>query len=948
MVKVETRNLDFEDFCGNHLDVVLQNISTITPVEAQHFNDLLKTNPSFFDIVNHFSNYSHDQTKNLNFMQDMVLLAFHQKLLTRQQAAAFLEYASMKLDFSSVRIFDVFLHDGKISNEFLLLLAQFADSKSKEKLIASLKGKKNFECCFFGIDIDKDKILDPKIDGTLQVANKLKIVHYTTTMIPRLDLPENEEREPASIYNVRSFNTIMRDLLTQAIYGEHAKNLYTRLGIFSVDDIERSVKKFGRYSAIDYYAVPCAKEFHGVKAQAFFNTLHDELHRRLISTIPNPVFSAYLHMVDVVREKSGLKPAIKDGHPISQGVFSTEIWDGFDMECGLFVNDARNNEERKNNVTKDLIKMMHADVYTENRPVGLCPSSPYIDTTWLVMIDMVLNKDIWQKYLIDASQISADPLYGELYQFVVTHQEILRHEASPIKQIAKIKALWFGMTYDEKKLLGFRRRENLIELSYDKNAMNPTLCSKKIALKMLNLSIKDFQDDDFRLQHSDLFNEFVNRLAKDGKFFYGNIHTRDQFDFIMSHVQDPVLVDSLNYFINYKIDICLKEGNYFLEKKDYNEATAKLSNVLNLIGNYDYLKKSEVQRLIAISAKENMDELKRKKNDFSSNAEPQNKLIISDDSSSEEEINFDFNTKQFERNVIKFGAIALHVFAFNGEEGDVIKLLNDGYDPMIEDDQGNIPIELAIDNNHFSIINELFSRMESQSPVIRKDLLDRLLKRALYNTISYPSSLPQLHIYNDSDGSIVRTRFDILKYFIVKGADMNLKIDGGWTPLLIAVRSNISHLIIHLLSLSNPSVDINHTLDDGWTALHIAVQNLYPDLVIFLLNRGASTTIKNSTGDIPIVLALRSGNTEMFNILFKHMLVSGQFKNKWIIQSLTSEIKKMKIVPEVVINLMKQFSDHGHSQQKLFHEQKNPLSAPKNPVEKPTLTRDPSSKKTSS
>lgn len=933
---MDARNLDFEDFCGSHVDTVMRNINKITPQEAQVFYELLDSNPNFFDILMHFDKASENQIQNMNYMSDMVLLAFYNNKMTRQQAAMFLEYISMKADFPRVRIFDVFLKNGEISNDFLQILPDFVDDQSQEKLLASLTGKKNFECCFFIVEVNKDKISDPRIEGTLQLANMLNVIHYVPEIIPRIDLLEDiidSKIKPSSIYNVYHFNPVMRDLLTQAIYGEDAKHIFSRLGIFNIDDIERSVRKFGRYSAVDYYAVTCAKEYHGVKAPAFYNTLHDELHRRLISTIQNPVFIAYLHLVDIVREISGLNPAKKDGKPVSQGVFCTEVWDGIDMECGLFINYRQSNEERRKNITKDFIRMMNTYVYTESKPVGLCPPSPYIDTTWAVLINMVLHKDIWLKFSIDISQLATDPNFKDLYQFIEDHQEILKqNEDSPIKQIAQIKALWFNMTYDEKKVSGFRRKDNLIEILYDKQPMNPTLCTKSTAIKMLNLDIDNFEKEDFRKENPHLFIEFINRLAKDYDVFYENIIKRSQFDFIMKHVVDLVLKDSLNFFLNHKINGFIEKGRSLHEKHDYGEAIVEFKLALSLIEINSPLE-GDVKQLIDLANQEIMNDLIRKYLDQkevsvdTDSLDDIHKLIISDtnilndeekkysdDVSSDEEVHFDFDQETPQANSQRF---PLHSAAFYGEYINVISLLESGYDPMLRDERGgNTPIELAIDNNHLSIINELFIYMVGQS-LILNTMFDNWFKRALYNALS-------------SDPSTLIDRFHTLNYFVDRGANINIEIEGGWTVFLVAVRNNMSYFIIHLLSKTNPNVNINHQKQDGWTALHIAVLNGHLELTSFLLRQGADTTLKNNEGDIPIVLALKDGNVEAFKILFNYMLENKQFKNEWIIYSLSTVMKRMSFVPEVVISLMKQVSNIDNFQQRFFNEQPSYTTGPVN------------------
>ena len=191
----------------------------------------------------------------------------------------------------------------------------------------------SYEACFFSADIPEEHLKEVKISNFLDFAKDLKIIQKSSApLINPRKFPEVETMEPekSSILITMIMGSMsVKDAISKAIYGEHAKKSYPRLGEFSIDMIGESMENNGRYIAIDYPSIPSSRSFHKIESSPTYVALHDEVHRRLISTIPNPAYAAFIDAIKMVIEKTGFK-------------WSREIWDAMDMEVGDFLNDYLN------------------------------------------------------------------------------------------------------------------------------------------------------------------------------------------------------------------------------------------------------------------------------------------------------------------------------------------------------------------------------------------------------------------------------------------------------------------------------------------------------------------------------------------------------------------------------------------------------------------------------
>jgi len=145
------------------------------------------------------------------------------------------------------------------------------------------------------------------------------------------------------------------------------------------------------------------------------------------------------------------------------------------------------------------------------------------------------------------------------------------------------------------------------------------------------------------------------------------------------------------------------------------------------------------------------------------------------------------------------------------------------------------------------------------------------------------------YIINDHDQQ--------LKDLLRRGMDPNRKSPNQQTPLTLAAREN-SWKAFDVL-LASPKIDVNlpnahnetplmytalvgdlprtqqilskgaKVNQPGWSALHYAAIKGHSKIVALLISKGASVNEHSLDGDTPLILAVRSGNTDTVQALIK-------------------------------------------------------------------------------
>jgi ankyrin repeat protein len=109
-------------------------------------------------------------------------------------------------------------------------------------------------------------------------------------------------------------------------------------------------------------------------------------------------------------------------------------------------------------------------------------------------------------------------------------------------------------------------------------------------------------------------------------------------------------------------------------------------------------------------------------------------------------------------------------------------------------------------------------------------------------------------------------RFDIARYLVLKGADVNRPSDNGFNvyPLHSAAAGNFTSTARMLIE---NGADVNVKQSAGTTPLHSAAQNGNLELLILLLEKGAKVDIRMEGGKLPADLARERGFYDIAEIL---------------------------------------------------------------------------------
>jgi len=109
-------------------------------------------------------------------------------------------------------------------------------------------------------------------------------------------------------------------------------------------------------------------------------------------------------------------------------------------------------------------------------------------------------------------------------------------------------------------------------------------------------------------------------------------------------------------------------------------------------------------------------------------------------------------------------------------------------------------------------------------------------------------------------------QFEVARYLVLKGADVNLPSDNGFRvfPIHSAAAGNYNEIARMLI---DAGANVNVKQQAGATPLHSAAQNGNLELLIMLLENGADTEVRMEGGKLPADLAREKGFTEISEIL---------------------------------------------------------------------------------
>jgi hypothetical protein len=488
----KTDDTDYSDFCGSYVP----DFSKIDEKTVEGMLVVLKTS-TYLDALLIFGN----ETPHL------ALYAFSKGYISREQMATLLEVREMHQIFSTIQARSFFDDEGNWTDVFQHILPHFC-SKDQAKYffeyIRKLPAAEQYYYTITHISAPKD---NPKLNDFLSLVESIKLIHISNGLLmQRFEFPEAEQPKQVTIkrQDITIFGIGVRNALMQARYGAHAKKLFPRLGIFTKDDIESSIRKNGRYSAVAFPEVPDVTQFHQITARTFYLTLHDEYHRYLMSTIPNSLHLPYLYAINVIRERAQV-----NGKNVR---WSKEIWEAMDMEFGAFI--PYTTIERDANdiatISSNFYRLITDQIYSENRTPGLFYESPDNDTTWVLLIDFVEHRKEWLKFNIDPLLFPESSTYRKLYDFVIQQRALLKPNQSVAQNVAILKSKYFNLPYDLNDKTEFVKKDDYLQVMDNNKPVYQSKCKVLILNKLRHVwDLIDY----LKLLSGDDRRSFLNYLA---------------------------------------------------------------------------------------------------------------------------------------------------------------------------------------------------------------------------------------------------------------------------------------------------------------------------------------------------------------------------------------------------------------------------------------------------
>jgi hypothetical protein len=254
-----------------------------------------------------------------------------------------------------------------------------------------------------------------------------------------------------------------RDLLTKLVYKEHAKQqrFFYGKGI-SREMILAGEEERARFAIASFPDVEDVPSIHQIPVPPIFAKIHDDLHQQGISAIPNGVYSAFLHLAKQLQRMAG-RP------------WSPEIWHLVDMDFS--VSRLKFGETPSNKDLTSLFFNLLSEGDLDGNPVAIFLPTPYCDTSWMILMDMVEHKAEWEKFGIKPDELP-EPL-KEMYYFLYDHLE--EDLPLPVK-LLKLKCEFLQIPYPKGTVSLSKRAEKIpvpIEILVDGK---PYPISKRVIL----------------------------------------------------------------------------------------------------------------------------------------------------------------------------------------------------------------------------------------------------------------------------------------------------------------------------------------------------------------------------------------------------------------------------------------------------------------------------------
>lgn len=113
---------------------------------------------------------------------------------------------------------------------------------------------------------------------------------------------------------------------------------------------------------------------------------------------------------------------------------------------------------------------------------------------------------------------------------------------------------------------------------------------------------------------------------------------------------------------------------------------------------------------------------------------------------------------------------------------------------------------------------------------------------------------------------------ELVRLFVKHGADPNIKVDDGYTCLLIAIESDAEESIPIVAELISAGADIHAMGTNGWTPLHMAAVRGEVEKASLLIAAGADVNRRTEidASETPLMVAASTGQPSTIRLLLEH------------------------------------------------------------------------------
>ena len=243
-----------------------------------------------------------------------------------------------------------------------------------------------------------------------------------------------------------------------------------------------------------------------------------------------------------------------------------------------------------------------------------------------------------------------------------------------------------------------------------------------------------------------------------------------------------------------------------------------------------------------------------------------------------------FTNMGIEINLTANGKSCLHIAARYGHLNLCKTLINKyNVDVLLHDNDGWTALHFSAGSGSYEIV-KYFTNMGIEINLKTKGGMNCLYIAALYGYLNLCKAL--VNNYNvdvqlpDNDGwtalhySARNDCYEIVKYFINMGIEINLKTKEGMNCLHIA--AHYGHLNLCKTLINKHKFDVNLSCYEGWNALHFSVIHGSKELLKYFINIGFDINLKTIAGRNCLHIAAGYGHLDLCKTLINKYNVDVQ------------------------------------------------------------------------